>query len=191
MNRRRIIGLCGYDGHGKDTAASFLPALRLAFADPLYEEVAQAFGVTVDWLQRREHKETPSPLLDVALCRDAAFRSLLREGEPQSPRTILRTWGTEYRRHTDRGYWLRHMERRALPTRDDLVISDVRFDDEAQWVRDMGGQIWLVHNPRKPVPSGGHASTQDPKRFRPESIICNDGTLDALRLRTGALWHLS
>lgn len=191
MNRRRIIGLCGYDGHGKDTVASFLPALRLAFADPLYEEVAQAFGVTVDWLQRREHKETPSVLLDVALCRDAAFQSLLPEGVPQSPRTILRLWGTEYRRRTDSGYWLRRIERRALPTRDDLVISDVRFDDEAQWVRDMGGQIWLVHDPRKPVPSGGHASTQDPKRFRPESIIRNDGTLDALRLRTEALWHLS
>lgn len=188
MNRRRIIGLCGYDGHGKDTVASFVPALRLAFADPLYEEVAAAFGVSVEWLQRREYKETPSVLLDVTRCRDAGFRILLREGDPQSPRTILRLWGTEYRRRTDSGYWLRRIERRALPTRDDLVISDVRFDDEANWVRDMGGELWLVHDPRKPIPQGGHASTQDPARFHPDRTITNDGTLDALRIRTEAAW---
>lgn len=188
MSARRIIGLCGYDGHGKDTVAGFLPALRLAFADPLYEEVAAAFGVSVEWLQRREHKETPSVLLDVTRCACFDFR-LLVPGGPQSPRTILRLWGTEYRRRTDQGYWLRRMERRALPTRDDLVISDVRFDDEAQWVRDMGGELWFVHDPRKPAPEGGHASTRDPQRFNPERTITNDGTLDALRIRTETAWH--
>ena len=41
----KLIALCGAAGAGKDTVADALPARKLAFADALYREVAEAWGV--------------------------------------------------------------------------------------------------------------------------------------------------
>lgn len=73
---RQVVGLMGLRGSGKDTAAEVLVAAgwrRLAFADALYKEVAEAFSVTVPMLQERRTKEVPQGDYSLAHCRDERF----------------------------------------------------------------------------------------------------------------------
>lgn len=147
-----ILGLTGLPGAGKDTVADYLVRrhgfTKMAFADPLYDEVAEAFGVTVDFLRNRATKETPLPELALRNCREPGFVdamavALLDAGEDadavalaaRSPRWVLRMWGTEYRRAQRPDYWVDRTEERLyglLGTK--IVLTDVRFENEADLV---------------------------------------------------------
>lgn len=143
----KIVGLMGLKGSGKDTVADHLVAVRgytrLAFADPLRDEVMQGFGVTLQDLLARETKETPQAKFALQRCGDQDFvRCMLALSGPQnsleqflraprSPREILQVWGTEYRRADNPSYWVDQLFAR-LPAEKDCVITDVRFLIEAQ-----------------------------------------------------------
>lgn len=157
--KSNIVGLIGVKGAGKDTCAAYLVNehnfMRVAFADALYKEVADAFGVSVEFLGNRSTKETDLPQLSLANCRDEAFvrvvlahagYSYKRRKEmraPRSPRFIMQLWGTEYRRRSAGGwdsYWLDKVQAiiDANPGRS-FVITDVRFNNEGNFVEDRDG----------------------------------------------------
>ena len=161
-----LIGLTGPAGSGKDTVADYLCATngfsRYAYADPLRLEIAQAFGIPVDLLLDRERKEKPTDLLALERCQNKFFVEYIFERfygpvnqtrkQPRSPRWIMQKWGTDYRRElTDENYWIRQAENaiadmdRAGITR--IVVTDVRFEDEAEFIRARGGQVWHLHRP--------------------------------------------
>jgi hypothetical protein len=57
-----------------------------------------------------------------------------------TPRTLLQYWGTEYRRAQDELYWVK----KCMTQRKDGVINiitDVRFPNEVQAVKDAGGLV--------------------------------------------------
>lgn len=169
---QQVVGLVGLRGSGKDTAAQFLVEKgwqRLAFADALYIEVANAFGVAVEFLQCRETKETPLPELALVNCTDMIYvgvflayenERLSAEGADipliskltleRSPREILQVWGTEYRRkHYADSYWRDQVYQiiRAQPDVN-FVVTDVRFPDEAKLVEEtLGGQLGRIVRP--------------------------------------------
>lgn len=132
-----ILGLLGRAGAGKDTIAGYLYQehgfeVPIAFADPLYAGLSAMLGISVEELADRDRKEQP---IDWLGC---------------SPRMLLQTLGTEWGRnmvHTD--LWVRLMDRRvseaahAGATR--LVITDVRFENEARWILERGGLLWEVY----------------------------------------------
>lgn len=170
---QKVVGLVGLRGSGKDTAAQFLVDLgwrRIAFADALYLEVAEAFGVTIEFLQRRETKETPLQELALQNCKDDIFVACVLAIEdarftaeglphpgvvaqlsaPRSPREILQLWGTEYRRQMyNDDYWRAQVQRTIQANPDvNFVITDVRFPDEGHLVEgDLGGQLGRIHRP--------------------------------------------
>lgn len=162
---QRVIGLLGVKGGGKDTTASFLVKFagfkRIGFADALYREVAEAFGVTVEFLGNRNTKETPLPELALAHCRDAAFVQCVVEElkldttddkhllVPLSPRVVMQLWGTEYRRR--RGvdsYWLDkvYAALKAEPNQS-FVVTDVRFKNEFNFIHSIGGVNVRIRRP--------------------------------------------
>lgn len=160
----KLIGLTGPAGSGKDTVADYLCAAhgfsRYAYADPLRLEIAAAFGISVDLLLDRERKEKPTELLALECCSDPFFLASINDKRwtehnitlPRSPRWVMQAWCTDYRRqHDGQNYWIRQAENaiadmdRAGITR--IVITDVRFDDEAEFVRSKGGQVWHLHRP--------------------------------------------
>lgn len=197
-NAPRLIGLTGANGAGKDTVASMLAGLIrssdqktavLAFADALYEEVAQAFGVTVERLKHRTTKETPSFEFRLVECKDEAFRNRFEMElwrEHRSPRQILQWWGTEYRRAQQPDYWVQRLQDKAAEMAaagiTHIIVSDVRFADEAAAIRTMGGQIWRVHRPSLQATGTGHVSEVTGEEFAPEVTITNQGSFDHLRL---------
>jgi energy-coupling factor transporter ATP-binding protein EcfA2 len=124
----KIIGLSGKKRSGKDTLAGFLAQLMphtvcVAFADALKNEVAQATGFTREYME--EHKDN--------------FR------------LILQGWGTDFRRKLcGEDYWIhRTVEQinwlRRLPVPPALIIvTDCRFKNEAETVRQLGGLMVRV-----------------------------------------------
>lgn len=171
-----LIGICGAAGSGKDEVASVLVEkfgyIRNKFADPLYEMVAAMTGYTVSQLQDRRLKEKPIGWLD-----------------SKTPRQLLQTLGTDWGRtlvHSE--VWIRSVQRRVERAREDgrhSVITDLRFDNEAEWVRACGGVVWRVE---RDVPTDvacltPHSSESGVKDGLIDRTIVNDGTLEDLRRR--------
>lgn len=161
-----LIGICGEAGAGKDTAASTLVEMgwiQTSFAKELYKEVAEAFNVTVASLEHRETKEQPLAHLSLDHCSDAHFVDFiiqLKNIDPKaalSPRFLLQHWGTEFRRGLIADtYWTDKVDDFIKSHADKrVVISDVRFDQEAQFVIDRAGQVIEVIRPGL-ITSGSH-----------------------------------
>lgn len=191
----KLIALCGAAGAGKDTAADMLPARKLAFADTLYAEVAASWDVEQHVLRCRETKELESPILSVAHCKDLGFRTnCWRDfhNRPRSPRQILQWWG-DYRRAQDPDYFVDAAFVDTCVTMqvdgDSVVITDVRFPNEAAMVRQLGGQIWQIKRPGYQAGGTGHASDTDGSEFRPEVVLENFGSLDDLRRTVLDAWE--
>ena len=197
MNRPNIIGLTGLVCSGKDTVAELLAThlrfSQLAFADALRNEICEAFEIDESFLTRRDTKEVPT--LALALCRcnkTSGFmmavmshfkwlesgKSIRDEfSRPRSPRQIMQLWGTEYRRTwSGSSYWTRtlvsrvHAQQKAQQWRH--VVSDVRFDNEVDAIRAMGGVIWQIKRPGIKHDTA-HVSETDGTRFKPDVVINN------------------
>lgn len=166
-----LIGLSGPAGCGKDTARGILERYHgyagLAFADPMRDMVRallESSGASDEWLTRRELKEQPVPGLGI------------------STRHMMQTLGTELaRQHWGEDFWLRMAAGRmaqvrsicyARPVR--FVVSDVRFANEARWIREQGGVLWRIERPGLPTVRP-HASEQQALAF--DQVIDNSGTV--------------
>lgn len=164
-----IIGLCGAAGAGKGSVANALVTkyffTELAFADPLYAMVSTLTGLTVEQLHDREVKEKPIEWLG------------------KSPRQLLQSLGTEWGRGMVKDdLWVGIAIRTALASAR-VVLTDVRFDNEAQAVKDAGGVVWRVVRDSHSClteDTARHASEAGVSRELVDLTIYNNGTLEAL-----------
>jgi hypothetical protein len=137
-----IIGICGFIGSGKDTAADYLVNFhefkRESFAATLKDAVSNVFGWDRDMLegrtkQSREWREQ----------RDEWWSNRL--GLEVTPRWILQYWGTDVlRQHYHDDIWIASLENKLRTTKDNIVISDCRFPNEISGLRAQGAKIvWI------------------------------------------------
>lgn len=138
-----IIGICGFIGSGKDTAADYLVGFhgfrRDSFANTLKDAVSAVFG----WDRELIEGRTPEA---------RAWREQVdvwwanRLDMPElTPRWILQYWGTDVlRNHFHDDIWIAALESRLARRVDHTVISDVRFPNEIKAIRAQGGKIvWI------------------------------------------------
>ena len=164
-----VIGLAGYARSGKDTVADLLVKqhgfVKVRFADALKRGLAEMLGLTPAQLDGDE-KETVVPWLGV------------------TPRHLMQTLGTEWGRnlvHPD--VWVlatqRHLERLVKNGIKRIVLSDVRFENEAVMTKYLGA---LVRIDRPGVGAvNGHVS-EEVWELTPhlDGVLVNDGTLEDL-----------
>jgi hypothetical protein len=138
-----IIGFVGFIGSGKDTAADYLVNFhgfrRDSFANTLKDAVSAVFGWDRVLLEGRT-KEAREWREQV----DEWWAERL--GMPQlTPRWVLQRWGTEVCRngfHDD--IWIASVENKMRKTKDNIVISDVRFPNEIKAIKNAGGKVIRV-----------------------------------------------
>jgi len=165
-----LIGMCGAAGSGKDTVASILGFERVAFADPLYEMVAIVTGMTPDEMRDREAKERPIDWLG-----------------GHSPRQLLQTLGTEWGRNTvSQTIWIDTAMRRVQRLLDEgknVVITDVRFDNEAAAIKAAGGVVWQVVRGAGGIHglAARHASEAGISPLLVDRVLGNWSTIERLR----------
>ena len=142
-----IIGVCGFIGSGKDTVADYLVNFyefrRESFASTLKDAVSSVFGWDRTLLEgrtkeAREWRECVDPWWAERLSMPTL-----------TPRWVLQYWGTEVCRksfHDD--IWIASLENKIRNSKDDVVISDCRFPNEIQAIKNAGGQIvWVQRGP--------------------------------------------
>lgn len=163
---QEVIGLIGVKGAGKDTAAVvFIKQFgfqRVAFADALYQEAADAFGVTVEFLNNRDTKESPLDSLKLLNCSSSGFVATALDvardqgleidvRTPLSPRWVLQLWGTEFRRIREGhdSYWLDRVDEViAANPATNFVVTDVRFINEAKYISSKAaGRLVRIRRP--------------------------------------------
>ena len=142
-----IIGMCGWAGCGKDTAADYLQNFhqfrRESFANTLKDAVSAVFGWDRTLLEGRT-KEARAWREEI----DPWWAERL--GTPDlTPRWVLQYWGTEVCRH---GFhddiWIASLENKLRSSKDNIVISDCRFPNEIEAIRKQGGKIiWVQRGP--------------------------------------------
>lgn len=194
-----IIGIVGFIGSGKDTVADYLVEnhnfARDSFANTLKDAVAAIFGWDRELVEgrtkeAREWREQVDPWWAARL------------GMPNlTPRLVLQLWGTEVGRrafHTD--IWIASLENKLRKSSGNVVITDCRFPNEVQAIKNAGGIVIRVKRGPEPewyrlaelanqgltVPQehlaklGIHASETSWVGSNFDAVLENNGTLEEL-----------
>jgi hypothetical protein len=158
-----LIGLTGRARAGKDTAALALRPLgfaRVSFADPI-RDMLEALGM------RRADMDGPNK--EIVL--------------PQfgfSYRRAAQTLGTEWGRNLNPSLWLDVARHRIDALRQSgtphVVLTDVRFDNEARLVHELGGKVLEIVRPDA-TPVLRHASEQGVAPGLVDAVLFNTGAL--------------
>lgn len=167
MNRN-LYGLVGYKGHGKDTFAKMVQKEEerfsiLHFADKLKHIVRKVFGFSAEQMEDPRLKESPfwSPIfIDgfVQLLQQETGVAVGYHGKwANTPREVLQLVGTEYVRDASPGYWVEVL-RDALSKEAYAIVADVRFQDEYDMIKALGGRIINVRRLDLELSKDGHVS---------------------------------
>ena len=166
-----LIGIAGRARSGKDTAAQHLVNNHgfqaYAFADPLRDGLMHMFNLSPCDLDD-DKKEQPIPWLG------------------KSPRELMQLLGTEWGRdmvHPE--LWLLlaaqnlDLIARTHDTANGLVVTDLRFNNEADFIRNRGGVV--IHMDRASAPAVAPHSSENGIWTAPGDLwLPNDGTFDEL-----------
>ncbi|MFE7463074.1 hypothetical protein ACFU6R_03080 [Streptomyces sp. NPDC057499] len=182
MSDALLVGIAGYARSGKDSAAKALVEggwRRDAFADRL-----KAFLHRQNPLIPTRPDAAPARLVSLIAAHgwDGA-----KEKFPEV-RRLLHATGTDAGRVTlGEDIWVEALLRDYEPEREALVISDVRFPNEARAVRAAGGvTIWIDRpgiGPAKDEHGRPYPSEVALKNWKFDAVLTNDSTLEDLRDR--------
>lgn len=187
MSRNVLIGLAGDAGSGKDTAFKILEdhvrwwsldkvnvsatVTRLAFADAVKAAVYAKTGLAAHHFDTLEKKEAPI----------AQFGGL-------SYRQMCQREGTEFGRDFyGPNVWVDRVlktvrDGEILKTATMFVVTDVRFDNEAEAIHAAGGKVVKIVRPGAQKTShSSHASENGLSDHHVSEWISNDGDLSAFK----------
>lgn len=210
-----ILGVTGLIGSGKDTIADYLVTeygfKRLSFAASLKDAVAAVFNWDREMLegttkQSRKWREQVDPWWAERL-----------QMPHLTPRWVLQYWGTDvFRNHFHTDIWVASVENKLRQSKDDIVITDCRFANEVNAIKNAGGTTCRVFRGDNPDwyeaaidynkgPNGNagwslgkakldrekvHASEYSSVGLKYDHYIQNDGTIVELHAQINQLLGL-
>lgn len=163
-NTPRLVGITGKAGSGKSTAADFLVQngwMRIKMAGPL-KDMLRVLGLTDRHIEG-DLKEVPCDLLG-----------------GQTPRHAMITLGTEWgRQMIANDLWVNAARARieaVLREGRNVVVDDVRFENEAEVIRKLGGKVLEIRRG-----SGVVINHESEQGVAPDMTCYNEGSLAELR----------
>lgn len=147
---KKIIGITGSAGSGKDTIGDILVRNlpnweKVSFAGHLKDVTALLFGFDRKMLagetpEDREIREQPDPYWSEKM------------GKDFTPRFALQFFGTNLlRNQLHQNIWVDCLEKKILESDKNIVITDVRFPNEIDMIKSIGGEIWRVERGELPL----------------------------------------
>lgn len=170
MRDKTVIGFGHKMGTGKDTAADTLVQnhgyANVKYADKLKELCASLFGWNRDLLEDPQFKDMKDDFWNI------------------TPRRALQIVGTEAMRNNVRDdIWVKSLELqiRTGSYHSRYVVTDVRFPNEADAIRQWGGHVFRIDRPG--YCGGTHASeTALDDYTKWDGVIDNTGTVAELHV---------
>lgn len=163
-----IIGLCGYARTGKDTVANILVEnhgfQRVAFADPikrlLFEINPLVNGVRLQDMVKDYGWEITKSQMEV--------------------RRLLQDLGVGARKVFGEIFWIEQALKKVNLSKD-YVITDVRFRNEVNAIKQFNSQIWRIK--RTGIEAiNGHVSEHDLDGYEADVTLLNEGPVEYLPL---------
>lgn len=172
----KLIGVIGIKRSGKDTTADELcnnyNYVKYSLAEPLKRGCMDMFGFT----------------------EDQVFNDAKDDIDPNwgcTPRDVLKIMGTEICQYNLQEYlpafekigrliWVKRFEQWYKNNLDkNIVVADVRFKHEADYITSLGGEIWRVDRPGTDT-TDLHASEREIFEIPYKHLLVNDSTLEHL-----------
>lgn len=137
MSKITLVGISGFIGSGKTTISDYLcnnyGFTNYSFAEPLKKGVKEMFGFTDDQMYTQKGKETVDKFWGI------------------SPRRALQYIGTEVMRDSidnlipgiGEAFWIQSFIKTYDKTKK-IVIDDVRFVNEINIIKKLGGVVYKV-----------------------------------------------
>lgn len=165
----RLLGIAGKKRSGKDTVGKMIQELRpkmklIAFADKLKQFCSIAYGIPLEFFYDDKAKEW------------AGTNHI-------APRQAMTTVHDALTGVTDIHLWsdIVRGEYFKQSAEEGMIITDVRFEWEAEWIVASGGIILTVTRYDTDHAAGQHASERGlPDKYR-NHVIQNNGSLESLR----------
>jgi dephospho-CoA kinase len=142
--KRKIVGIIGAANSGKGTAAKIFKDkgfTEFSFADSVKDSVASIFGFDRKLLQgdtkkSREFREEENLYWSKKL------------GYRVTPRSLLAEFSTDIMRNKfHKDIWVDSLEKKLIGNKENIVISDVRFLNEANMLKNLGATLILAVRP--------------------------------------------
>lgn len=181
---RPLIGLIGRKRVGKDTVAARLVGrhgfVRYAFADRVRDAALALDPIVIpgdpEWTSVR------------------LFELVVREGweaakDRHEVRRVLQNFGTGIR-ELDPDFWVRPVMAAITEDPRPAVVTDVRFPNEAQAIRDAGGALVRIGRPGLDE-SDSHVSEVALAYHPVDLALINDGTVEQLADKVDRLLPLT
>lgn len=174
----RIIGLTGKKFAGKTTISDYICVKygfrEETFAGPLKKMLAIAFQTSESIFHDPLTKEVGNPDLF-----------------GRTPRSLMQFLGTDvFRKCVHPDIWVENMRRRlsrASNVDADIIVTDIRFDNEAEVVRQMGGQVWCIERGVGTKSNDVHESENGIDSSLIDKHVRNLGTIDELYMHVDQL----
>lgn len=145
----KIIGICGLIGSGKGTVADILVLdhdfKKISFADKVKDGASAIFG----WDRALLEGDTDRS----RIWREKEDEFWTKEtGNSVTPRLVLQLLGTDCMRYGFYdGIWVSLVKKHMVDNPHcNYVIPDVRFPNEMNMIRELGGEVWQVRRGEQP-----------------------------------------
>ena len=162
MANFKLIGIAGPAGCGKDTAADHIikhrPDYRkTSFANPIKEMLRDGLGLSTEQLYGR-------------------LKDTMDNRYGCTPRHMMQTLGTEWGRElVDGDVWVKSMAHYLSDLGGAFIIPDVRFENEATFIRQHGH---LIHIRGRSALDDKHVSESGVRVRRADSMVSNAGCVE-------------
>lgn len=179
INTRKMIGIVGSKGVGKSTAASYMTSRygceERTFAGPLKYICSYMTGLPSEFFHDQKLKEVKVGHLNV------------------TPRVLMQEMGESFRALSNKipgitlehdNWWIHKMceEVRKVPIGTTVVVSDVRYEDECNFITANGGVLVYIDSSGRIECSGDkHLSEQSERLISNcKYMIDNSGDIENL-----------
>lgn len=174
----KIIALTGPKGSGKDTVARMIAeqyddVRTIAFADPIKKVINDLFELDPSNNDQYDAFKRAQVTYQLPGCPSHAV----------SGRDLVREIGMLMRRYDEyqfNGYVINNIRYEPLST---WVVTDVRFENEFQMMRNLGAKIIQITHPD--CSYDGHVTELGFADKTVDFTIANDGSLSDLNTKTG------
>lgn len=175
-----IIGLSGYAQSGKDTVANILVEkygfIRIAFADPIRELLYEMDPPVPMGVSSEKHTVGLQNYVDIYGWDEAKQNPIVR--------SMLQNLGVGARKVFGEDFWI-EQALRNVNSEDKFVVTDVRFPNEADAIRDYeDSQVWRIKRPNVEAVNR-HVSETAMDGEKVDQIFLNNGTLEDLEVLIG------